>query len=558
MQARSIAPTIGGNSSVNKLLSGRFASDENRDLSIGEGANTLHAKRARGGSILKPFSWALRNLHNITTYGLLTVIGAGLTPGGMKTFNNALQTSSAVPTPSGIVEEAVIINDVQSDGFLSNFPESKTLFSAFNILHVDSKNFDLNKDGTVLDSKDELVHANKILVEGLKTVSNSESIKIIKDAIKFLNEYYILSVIVWGENGPTKNSVSQNDEYNCQLMSPLRARLFTHENTQKIKSEVRITSQDLNSNKPNINFEVLVNGKWIPLSYQEVKNTSCPADFNPSASKDKSLFTSLFKAAYSKASNAPVPNVYFQTSSTMLADTDYIPMLTIAMSDNELRNVFSRAPEKIVTVAGQFSLSDIKNGIDLRNINRQNPEISQEKAEKFDSNLTAKAVELQNGGLVGPGKQNDNHCILLVSHTNSDKPTTSAVFVAIEKPLPLSSFPPSGPSISSTNNENEPIQLLDASRVRNGHVYAVESFDEKTETIIISDAHGDRVELIGMDQIREHLSGVIFDEKDINTFGDRTPFVLLGLLLSGLAFEGSKKGLRFVFSGLGNKSKIAA
>lgn len=502
-----------------------------------------------------------RNIHNITVYGLLALVGAGLTPGVSKVFNSTLQSDffSAAPVPSGLLQEPIKINNVKYDGFLSNFSELKTFIKALEVLGIEPKTLDLNKSGVVLDSSEELKSAFKILENGLISVSDSESKNTLNTAIGFLKDYYLLSTIVWGEDGALKDKISQNEEPNCQTMSAFRGLFFTESSIQNIKQRVKIISYDLDGNKPSINFEVLVTGKWMPISYEEVKNASCPEGYNASASKDNSLFTALFKAACNKASTATVPNWWPSTSSILLTDKNYIPMLTVALSDNELGEILSNAPNEIVTVTGNFDLGDIRNGINLRNVDWKSPAVSKEKAEQFDSTLMATAR-----GLKPEAKEGDQV-------TSTSKINPSSVFISIEptsiplvessfeikapttnSSMPTSSFPPSAISTHQSVTNVEP---LSANFVRNGHVYVVEKFDNATQTLIISDAHGDRVKLNGMKEIREHLSGVIFDQDDISNLGERTLPLYLGLAGLALLFSGSKRGVKFVFKGLANKSR---
>lgn len=510
-----------------------------------------------------------RNIHNITIYGLLAVVGAGLTPGVSKVFNSTLQSDffSAAPVPSGASQEPIKINNVQYDGFLSNFSELKTFIKALEVLGIEPKTFDLNHNGVILDSKPEFQSALKALESGLSLASDSESKNTLNTAIGFLKDYYLLSAIVWGEEGALKDKISQNEEPNCQTMSAFRGLFFTESSVQNIKQRVKIVSYDLEGNKPSINFEVLVTGKWIPISYEEIKNASCPEGYNASASKDNSLFTALFKEACNKASTATVPNWWPSTSSILLTDKNYIPMLTIALSDNELGEILSNAPNEIVTVTGNFDLGDIRNGISLRNVDWKSPTVSKEKAEQFDSILMATArglkpeskepVEVASGSVINLFDVDPSS--IFISIETPAAATTEISPEAKESTLNAtslaSSFPPSAISTHHSTITREP---LAAKYVRNGHVYVVESFDNATQTLIISDAHGDKVKLNGMKEIREHLSGVIFDQDDINNFGERTLPLYLGLAGLALLFSGSKRGVKLVFKNLTNRSKQTA
>ncbi len=479
---------------------------------------------------------------DITAYGLLFLPGAVATPGALKVVNHTLQCDciGIAAKPSG-VERKVESREIVFDGFLSNFEDLKCLTDSCKILDLDPNDFDLNKNGVILDSIEEVNLANKLLDEGYKKLTDKNEQAKVKKAISFLNNYKLLSAMVWGEDGPTPNNISQNGEPNCQTMSALKGLFLTGSNIQDTKGRVRISSFKLTGEAPYINFEVFVTGKWVPISYQELGNASCPEGHSASGSKDNSLFVSLFKVACNKASEATIPNWWFSNSSTILADKDYIPMFLLSLSDDEMRAVFSKAPEKIVTVAGRFNLGDIKNGMAVRQRNWSKPVVSAKKVDKFDATLAnrAKTVEKDYEG-------EDNQLALLTKE--DQEPSGEIFFLEVDEgsdetiSLALSSFPPSGSKEKSQKpSTTEP---LPASSVGNGHVYVVESFDEKTDTLMVSDAHGDNVQLCGMDEIRSNLSGVICDQGDIGTFTNRSFPICLMLGSLGYVYYLGKRSMQ--------------
>ncbi len=468
---------------------------------------------------------------DLTAYGLLLLTGAGLTPGTLKFFNRVLQEDCirVAAKPSGNQRE-VELREEPVDSFLSNFEDSKLLIDAFKILEVDLSVFDMNKSGVILETTEEINYAKKILIQGLKGLSNSDQKDTVSKAIKFLNQYKLLSKKVWGDNGPDKNSISQNAEPNCQTMSAFKGLFLTDSSIQETRGRIKITSLDLSGRNPDISFEVFVSGKWTPVSFEELKIASCPEGYNASGSKDGSLFTALFKVAASKSSKDTVPNWWFSNSSTIFTNENYIPMFLLALSDNEMRTVFSNVPEKLVTVAGKFNLNDIKNGIALRKKNWNNPELSDVKAARFDADFIRTVVE-----------SDESQTADQLALAKRDTEVLDEEDVVQELEI-FSSFPPSSPrGKSKTVSEN---QLLPANCVRNGHVYVVESFDPKSDTMIISDAHGDRVQLSGMDEIRSNLSGVICPEVSVGTFTGRTVPVYLILGSLGLIYFSVRKSMQ--------------
>ncbi|GEM_PF-2545368 len=497
-----------------------------------------------GIKTLKAAKWTLFNLHNILFYG--TAVGTALvfTPGGWKGVNNLLQTAGYVPIPA--MERSINENKYgyPYDSFVQNFNSFSEIHEAIKDANINPRTLDLNNNGYILDTKEEINELISRLENARRSTSNQSNAYIFEGAISKLRDINHISQLIWGVNGPKADNISQMGEPTCQTMSALKGLFLTDQGTQSTKGTLRVTKYNLTPGKDfHIDTTVRINGTDVDIPFNELTVAQSPAGYTPSQSTDNSLYTGILSLAVKKSSTDSIPNMWPSSSLVLLTGREYSTVPIIVFSDSELDDILSNAPNTLMTVAGNFSLRDINNGLNFRNENWIAPEPSTEKANEFLTKISTQSQLIQNGT---PDAKSSGIPTVPVSLPGTVTPNLGEKPASDVRMIAASSFPPSSPSNSPvTTAPVQPPQstVLDARYVSEGHMYVVEGYDREKGILTISDSHRTKIQLT-RNEVREKLIAVVLPNDDFNFFGIKS-FAAYGLLtLAGLGYHFGKKKLK--------------
>ena len=471
----------------------------------------------------------LCKLPSILIYSTLFLIGAGSTPGFWKEVNAILQSEGFgyVPKPQGEKITYVRNYAYPFDNFVQNFNGFDLILEAIHRANINPDSLDLDKSGYILDTKEELKEL--IVMLGELNPASEEEKELYTKATSLLRDINTISQLIWGNEGPNPNVVSQNEEPTCQGTSPLRGLFIPPELTQAAKGMVRVTNYSLGEN-PFIDTKVLINGREINTPYSELARSQSPIAYNASASTDDSLFTGIFSLAMKKASPDRIPNFWPSSSLTLLTNTNYSVFGLMAFSDSELDEILSSSNESLMTVASTFTLGDVKNGLELRVADWVNPPCSRVKENNFRNRTLERKNDIQAGRT-----------------PKENKPSLP------EKPTQLASTASFPPGATASKPATTPKPILGPKDVRRGHVYLKENYDMRTGVLRISDSHGDVVNL-PRNEIRKRLIAVVAEDDKLDFFSDRS-FPTYGLVIgAGLGYFFGKRKIKGLVLRAYNKS----
>lgn len=157
-----------------------------------------------------------------------------------------------------------------------------------------------------------------------------------------------LKPFMWGKRGLVQKSIIQRKD-NCQIMANLLASTFTEERRRKLESLVDVVDYSLDKNKFYINFIVNINGKKIPISYENLitdiaglENTNDPlAPHALAYAIERELAENYL----------PNPSGYTALSAaTFITNKSYSTLRLSDISDSSLIELLKQAQDEIITV----------------------------------------------------------------------------------------------------------------------------------------------------------------------------------------------------------------
>lgn len=234
-------------------------------------------------------------------------------------------------------------NGVRCDSFVENYRGFDQITTTIRENHWELKDFDLNKTGIAFDHKDELQNLRSKLHQRL------------------VDEIFLASQIVWGENGPNPDYVDQAGRDNCKLMADIQGHFLTQENIQRIKGSIKVTDLDLSKDNFRIDVIVNLNGENIYVPFEELVTWMSPG-FIPSSSKDGSLSVPILTYAIEKGLAKYSSSYDPAASATMVSGKDYCSVYTPTLSDRDLIRILSKAPQvvtKLATSKIAWSVNDL-------------------------------------------------------------------------------------------------------------------------------------------------------------------------------------------------------
>lgn len=277
------------------------------------------------------------------------VLGAGVviyslfqTPGTYKALNKIDQlfgrtSNASITTP--ISENPINnINGIPVDSFVSGYRDFTTIHKAILNTKINPQDLDSNKNNIILDAKGEI---NKLI-----TIFKSINENRFKDEIKLLEEIKITSQLIWGRNGPNIYITQQNERPNCQVMGVIQGSFTTNQNIQSVKGKVHVLNFNPSPENFRIDTMVKLNNKNIYVPFEALIDWMSIKTGSQSSSKDGSLSVPILTYVIEKELNnyGGVPNPFPSSPNTLLLGKNYCLVPISTLSDNELINILSQAP----------------------------------------------------------------------------------------------------------------------------------------------------------------------------------------------------------------------
>lgn len=228
-----------------------------------------------------------------------------------------------------------------------------------------------------------------------------------------------IKTFLWSNDGLQQNEVIQNKD-NCQIMANIIASTFTEEGRRRLESMIEVTDYNLDYRNFYINFNVNINGKKIPVSYDDLINESPSLD-HWGYNYPQAPYVLAYAVEKELEENyLPNPDGYTaESTSTFFTNKDYSTLMVPVMSDASLIEVLKQAPNEIVCVGSYPKLSDTERAV--INILKMEPEIIEHPSKNdvvLNHEFAVKNYKYENG----------EHLITLVAYHNQEVTLTLEEF----------------------------------------------------------------------------------------------------------------------------------
>lgn len=164
-----------------------------------------------------------------------------------------------------------------------------------------------------------------------------------------------IKTFLWGYEGLQQKHIIQNGD-NCQIMANIIASTFTEEGLKRLESMIEVTDYNLDQNNFYINFNVNMNGKKIPVSYNDLIISSPRHEKNfPQAQ-----YVLAYAIEKELAENyVPNPSGFTsQSTATFFTNKNYSTLFIPVMSDESLIEILKQAPNEIICAGSYPKLND--------------------------------------------------------------------------------------------------------------------------------------------------------------------------------------------------------
>lgn len=166
-----------------------------------------------------------------------------------------------------------------------------------------------------------------------------------------------IKTFLWSKRGLNQKNIIQQ-KGNCQIMSNIIASTFKEENLKKLESMIEVTDYNLDTRNFYINFAVNINGKRIPVPYNDLINQNLT--YNESVPQGPHVLACAIEREL-KENYLPNPTNYTSASTaTFITNKDYSLLLLPVMSDDSLIEVLKQAPNEIVLVGSYAELNNFE------------------------------------------------------------------------------------------------------------------------------------------------------------------------------------------------------
>lgn len=249
---------------------------------------------------------------------------------------------------------------VDIDNFVENHAshDLRRIISEGTISTEELRTTDLNNSGTILDTTSEINKLIGILEKHVASADKTNNKEILISAINSLNELNILNEILWGSNGLTPEDIYQT-KANCQIVADLLSNSLTHENIQRLKSLIQVTSYDPNRDHLNVNYHidslVNLNERTVPVPYSELSKWR-GARSNGRPEGPYILSYALEKEL--RENYIPNPYAPSSASATLLTGRNHSILMLPILSDDSIIQILQNAPNSSIKIGSYPLRSD--------------------------------------------------------------------------------------------------------------------------------------------------------------------------------------------------------
>ncbi len=468
-------------------------------------------------TVLKTIGKSTINISKVLlSVGILSYVIAK-TPVAAKFVNEVYRANDLQPNPvTKPLNNFKYINGVQVDSFVGNYKDFHKIEEAINKTKINVLDLDKNNNSIVFDKPIEI----KELITQLKQIDENQY----NEEIKLLEEINITSQLIWGPNGPNPYSTQQGAKPNCQIMAAIQGQGFNENNIQNIKGKIRITA--FNPSKENFRLDTVIelnNKISIQLPFEDLITWMSSKGGISSSSSDEALYVPILASALEEGLRpyTGVPNDFSSAPVTLLTGNNYYTVLTSSLSDNELINILSQAPQNPVHISTRCNSQkqEENNSISLRNSPIGNV---------LDFINLSKPGTTKN---TIPEQPSTYSKYITKFYTNRIKNITENIMNDL----------PTAPPLSNRKNK------MAATYTAPEHLYTVKDFKNINGKYIVTiiDSYDDEIDLT-LDELRNHSDRIVAEAKNIPNFSTESykaqlfAFALISAILIG-AYKVNKK-----------------
>lgn len=163
-----------------------------------------------------------------------------------------------------------------------------------------------------------------------------------------------LRTFLWGNKRLNRENIFQR-KGNCQIIATIIASSFTEESLKKLESLIEVTDYSLDENNFYINFAVNINGKRIPVSFEDLIQNNGSRTFYKNEPKAPQVLACAIEKELAE-NYLPNPGHYTAMSTaTFITNKSYTTLIVPYISDDLLIEMLQKAPSEIITVGSSKS-----------------------------------------------------------------------------------------------------------------------------------------------------------------------------------------------------------
>lgn len=308
----------------------------------------------------------LRLLGIILFYGSPVAYAAYNTPFAWKAFNSTTRFLGFQPVPTHSSETKEKESTAEVDSFFELHTDMKQIKRTISNHGINFLDLDLNDNGIVFDSNEEVYSLRKKLLESSKESKDSATKNLFTSLIDELDRVETMDNLVWGYDGPDPYNLSQANRPNCQVMGAIQSHLFDVENIQSLKKTIHVTNFVSSNGSFRIDVEIHLNGKVIQVPFEDLVKWMSIENIQQSFSIDNSLFIPYLTRAIEK--EVEVPNAEAGSPITVLTDKDYIAIPITGLTDEVLINILTKAPNTPTLITTHSPLNEVTRDLTFNDI----------------------------------------------------------------------------------------------------------------------------------------------------------------------------------------------
>ncbi len=481
----------------------------------------------RNGSVI-PIKPALKlaaktGIESFRYLGYSVALGTFLlfTVPGNKTLNDIARVIKLAPHPNSSKLNEVEINGYKYDAFYCRNDKDLKIPEIIKELNIDPSQLDKNQNGLIpiLSTREGVCKLTEILKLEITNSSNESKRNKIAEALAVLNKIDLKDKLIFGKDGVNSEKFYQGQIGNCQIMAAIKGLSFTPENIQELRGMIEVTGYNFDKNNFYIDTAVHLDGTVISVPFTDLVSWMSPRDFDLSHSTDGSLLLSILAIAVEKAADKydKVPHLVEATSPTLITGKDYNTIAVWSLDDDNLRDVLSLAPDRLITVGSYMRAEDITieyfiHEIEEKFKSKTAPIVSTEKAEEFKARVRRRMNEFL--------EKNE-------PHTKNDI-KQKKIFPSNQIELIAKS------SIFASSTQEEEISNINGRPVIPNHEYAVYKYDKEKDLTYLTDSHGVEYNPLSLKELREKIGSIVIERELASNINSRTVTVSLLVIIAAL------------------------